>query len=458
MNSRFFFAFALAFVLLSSSASALMNSCTYEAKNSMPVPAVSGNGDYGRLITLENEIREGSGGMYFSVLPVVGAHTQLSEQVAIAIAMGESGYDKDTCDVLFRITSSEGAESVDGPSAGAAMTLLLISNLQNKTMRANVSITGTIERDGSIGAVGGVVEKTKAAAEKGIKVMLVPQQGIYERIAFAELEGKWPIRVVEVSSIEEAQSVVFASEETPLPEPKKLARNALPDVTALAETNSSEMKAFEKIARKMIEKSEQEIDGITGSENARVQDFRAYFENELEIANTLVEKRFFYTGANTAFLAWADAKFLKNHEVTESALNLRVERVRVCLNSLEKPALNLNNAEFVFGGEAREVWARDKVESFDGVEGKGEEELLSTLRDLIYAENWCWVANEMYKAGDDYEGEELNESLLKGYAQRRIEEAQNYSSVYSEDVNGDAESHIKTAKLAYEREYYGGAV
>ena len=67
------------------------------------------------------------------------------------------------------------ASEVDGPSAGAAMTLLAYSLLTEKKLNPEIGITGTIRTDGSIGAVGGVGYKAQAAKEKGIKLLMIPQ-------------------------------------------------------------------------------------------------------------------------------------------------------------------------------------------------------------------------------------------------------------------------------------------
>ncbi|WGI18092.1 S16 family serine protease [Methanonatronarchaeum sp. AMET-Sl] len=85
--------------------------------------------------------------------------------------------------------------SLGGPSAGAAQTLAIISAANEQPLDDEVVITGTIEVDGSIGAVGGVEEKVEAAEEMGFETVLVPEgQSVY-------MPG---IDVVEVSHIEEA--------------------------------------------------------------------------------------------------------------------------------------------------------------------------------------------------------------------------------------------------------------
>jgi len=63
---------------------------------------------------------------------------------------------------------------VEGPSAGAALTVATIAALEGAETNRSVMMTGTIREDGTIGPVGGVLEKAKAAASIGAKKLLVP--------------------------------------------------------------------------------------------------------------------------------------------------------------------------------------------------------------------------------------------------------------------------------------------
>ena len=64
---------------------------------------------------------------------------------------------------------------MDGPSAGGAMTVLLVSEIQGKSINDKILMTGTIEPDGTIGKVGGIAEKADVAGKYGAKIFLVPQ-------------------------------------------------------------------------------------------------------------------------------------------------------------------------------------------------------------------------------------------------------------------------------------------
>lgn len=69
-----------------------------------------------------------------------------------------------------------GAIPKDGPSAGAAMTLALISALTGRPIRRDVAMTGEITLRGRIMEIGGVKEKALAAHRAKIKTILLPKE------------------------------------------------------------------------------------------------------------------------------------------------------------------------------------------------------------------------------------------------------------------------------------------
>ncbi len=67
-----------------------------------------------------------------------------------------------------------GAIPKDGPSAGVAMTVALISLLTDTATRSDTAMTGEISLRGLVLPVGGIKEKVTAAARAGIKTVLLP--------------------------------------------------------------------------------------------------------------------------------------------------------------------------------------------------------------------------------------------------------------------------------------------
>jgi PDZ domain-containing protein len=91
---------------------------------------------------------------------------------------------------------------IGGPSAGLALTLGLLDVLSdgNLTGGLHVAATGTISPDGSVGAVGGVAEKTVAVRRAGAQVFFVPSDNLAE----ARGQAGAHLRVFAVSSLQQA--------------------------------------------------------------------------------------------------------------------------------------------------------------------------------------------------------------------------------------------------------------
>jgi len=69
----------------------------------------------------------------------------------------------------------EGATPKDGPSAGTAMVVALVSALTGIPVRSEVAMTGEITLRGRVLPIGGLKEKLLAALRGGIKTVLIPE-------------------------------------------------------------------------------------------------------------------------------------------------------------------------------------------------------------------------------------------------------------------------------------------
>lgn len=141
-------------------------------QNTIPLAAVDSD-EKGVVAHLNTEIRNGSGLVLVNINDILADYlTQYSARVAAQVAANYSKMDLNGLDVIYSIKAN--ATVIGGPSAGAALTVATIALLENRTLNKDVIITGTINEDSSIGEIGGVLEKGKAAKENGFKLFLVP--------------------------------------------------------------------------------------------------------------------------------------------------------------------------------------------------------------------------------------------------------------------------------------------
>lgn len=111
--------------------------------------------------------------------------------------------DKDIHDYDIHVNVIGGGK-IDGPSAGAAITICIMSALLEKPIRQDLAITGEISLRGKIKPVGGIFEKIYGARRKGIKLVTVPMDNKNDIP-----NGLEDIEVKAISSIEELMDIAF---------------------------------------------------------------------------------------------------------------------------------------------------------------------------------------------------------------------------------------------------------
>lgn len=101
-------------------------------------------------------------------------------------------------------------DSIGGPSAGLAFTLALLDDLTQGDLFGGQKVvaTGTVSEDGSVGAIGALPQKAAAVKLFGADIFLVPSSQTDEDLAAASrILGK-SVKIVRVSSVEDALGVL----------------------------------------------------------------------------------------------------------------------------------------------------------------------------------------------------------------------------------------------------------
>jgi len=115
-----------------------------------------------------------------------------------------------------------GAVPKDGPSAGVAMFMALTSLLTERTIRSDTAMTGEISLRGIVLPVGGIKEKVIAAAQAGIKRVLLPARNKRDFDDIPE-EVRKQLEFIWIERVEEAMSAALDPTEQDLPHPRHAA-------------------------------------------------------------------------------------------------------------------------------------------------------------------------------------------------------------------------------------------
>lgn len=145
-------------------------SVSYRVQINLVAVDQNGNGVSTPLIV---ELKPGTGKALTNIDKLLfWTDTQQSIQTAKEVAENITQINATNYDIIYSIESN--ASVVGGPSAGAALTIATIAALKHENIKSDVVITGTINDDETIGQIGGVLEKAKAAKDIGAKLFLVP--------------------------------------------------------------------------------------------------------------------------------------------------------------------------------------------------------------------------------------------------------------------------------------------
>jgi len=120
-----------------------------------------------------------------------------------------------------------GAIQKDGPSAGVALYVALVSLLTGRSARADVAMTGEISLRGLVLPIGGVKEKVLGARAAGIKTVLLPMRNEPD-LADVPAAARKEMRFVLLENVDQA----LAEALTPIEAPRRVVKRVVKRVTA----------------------------------------------------------------------------------------------------------------------------------------------------------------------------------------------------------------------------------
>ncbi len=144
---------------------------------------------------------QGKGTMRFN--ETAGTMARDSVFNAASVFRRLTGEELDNYDLHINVV---GGGNIDGPSAGAAILLAVISAVKDRPLRQDVAITGELSIQGRIKPVGGVGEKIHGAKQAGIKTVIIPRENLPD--VPVGLKG---VEIIPVETMEEAAKVAFGA-------------------------------------------------------------------------------------------------------------------------------------------------------------------------------------------------------------------------------------------------------
>jgi predicted S18 family serine protease len=418
---------------------------------------------------------------------LVGKDTQTTGNIALVVAQRESTIDGGEKNFIFDIKAN--AVEVDGPSAGAAMTLLAYSVLAEKPLPNGVAVTGAISPDGSIGDVGGIFAKAVVASEIGIKLFMIPtgltdlvieEEGELKSInLLAYASEKWGMKVVEVSTIQEVLEFAYSDIASIEVDTTSAFVGFIPKAIEPKE-KLLPMEAISKgyiiRAKNMINEARDELELTELEESWRVDLYGKInsAERDIEISNIFLNQKYFYSAANYSFnsrvLSGAIILLAENPSLLSSdsiVLDSKISSVRKDLDSLraELNYLPLEGYEWMIGAQQRVSYAENalneiaklRLEEFENEEEEGEA-MFNAIYDLVSAQAWMEVARDFLEEANKSEEKKVlvfdKEFVLKTKSKLVS------INVFINDINlpednfDEVNKRIKSAQISFDNNFY----
>ncbi len=167
----------------------------------------------GDILEVEASFRKKPDGEPAKITITGNTGDQINESVKVALSLMKSEIYKHFLKVLdiedyhFHVHMPEGAVPKDGPSAGLAILMSLVSALRKEKAEL-VAMTGEITLLGKVIGIGGLKEKLLAAKRHNIKKVVIPRENLLE-LKETPLEIVKDMDIVSVMKIDEALPHLF---------------------------------------------------------------------------------------------------------------------------------------------------------------------------------------------------------------------------------------------------------
>ncbi len=427
---------------------------------SLLAPAVNSYNNTGSLTTISLTVTKGTG--HVSITGPINVSSDTYQSAINAATTAAMYLNVSYASYNYTYNIADYNQTVSGPSAGAAMTLLAISAISGQSFVHSFTITGTIN-NGAIGAVGGVYDKTMAAKENHLRFILVPavSQSSEEAELYYLTQGTFGIPMIQVANISAAASYAFGTKSinnagTNFSFSTNYNAGSLP-VATLQCSNSCSSQPFAALDNFTINLTQSQISRVPGFQSAASQ-----MINVLNQSGTMVARGYLYSGADIAFLDYINAFYLSSGSVTVDSGLQALKTISSYCSGLNAPQLTTQNYEWVLAGQLRQAWGTYSVSgaiSEYNTSGYTTDDVLASMYSAAESNAWCRAANFMYTSAANTGGIQVYQSqALASIARGRLERAAPYAgSMYFNTANSSyAQGNYALAILGSDYAYSEG--
>ncbi len=409
---------------------------------SIHAPAVLSNEYKGILTVISLNVTQGDGHVSITGPLNVSESTQLSAQQAANYATQYLGISAKRYNFTYTI---EGINTdVSGPSAGLAFTVLAIDGLNNRQPYNEFTLTGTINANGTVGLIGGIYDKADAAAQNGMKYIVVPYapNGSEENFLYYLSQQAYNIPVVEVKNV--SQALIYVnSDQSQLAENNRVTYsfpsvnyliNSLPNANVTcSECNAS---YFSQLDNFTFNLTRSEIESISGNYSS----LKPALLEQLYSYENISKKGYLYTAADLSFLEYINAFDLANQgDFGLVPAESFVSNVSSYCSSLTQPQMTNLNYEYLISGQVRQDWGESNIATVSAELNNSNitdstDAIIIEMQDASESYAWCVSASKMFDIAASIGGNATQfSSSIKNKALQYLNTAKQYStqSIYT---------------------------
>ncbi|KYC45274.1 MAG: Archaeal Lon protease [Candidatus Methanofastidiosum methylothiophilum] len=437
------------------------------------VPAVkrTSSGLEGSVFDATVLVRPGTGRVFVDTWPLSELDTQASCRFASVVASDILKVPHSKYDYFYTIRAD--SPIIGGPSAGAALTIATIASIQGLDIDPTVMMTGMINPDGTVGPVGGILEKIMGANSTGTKIFLIPSgQSVIQIIEEGKIDtvnviehakNRWGITVIEVDDAVDALWYFTGyriKEDKP---PSKVIVNT----DFIKDRALSEFVSVEKLSKSTTTKLNSESIGYR--EYQTLTDFLNRANSNIDTAKKNLSEKRYYSAMSNIFNAKIQLNYISD------SIDVMVNRdSNIVKAKIETAQKELDEANELIAKESSNIRGITSFECLAAAEKRAieSENLIADAwrhfynqryYDAIYYANFAQERAKTAKLWLDVSKENskgeatIEESQIKYNASQRIEDAR-LSLVYARTLIGQNSLLTQSAELlaAAEREYENG--